>query len=159
MAVSPANRGPVITVLLCMHASVPAPAYRHTCSGGAVAKCVPSRCSERAAAGRRAGRRRRRRGIDKWPRVCLSGNTTKAYVWSHEQRHMEPLVAKSSAPIKLSSTVSNSGTGMCVCSGTKTYFICLFISVCLFISGDRVYDDLDGGVWITVECSMMQSLR
>lgn len=43
--------GPVITVL-CM------PVCRRrwpidTCSGGAVAKCVPSRCSERAAAGER----------------------------------------------------------------------------------------------------------
>jgi hypothetical protein len=38
----------------------------------------------------------------------------------------------------------------------KHIFICLFISVCLFISGDRVYDDLDGGVWITVEeCSVV----
>lgn len=44
----------------------------------------------------------------------------------------------------------------CASAVAQTYFICLFISVCLFISGDRVYDDLDGGVWITVEeCSVV----
>lgn len=60
-------------------------------------------------------------------------------------------MAKSSAPIKLSGTVLNSETGMCICSCrlqrvAQTNFIYL-LSIYIILANDRgresVYDDLD----------------
>lgn len=123
--------GPVNTVLLCMHASVPPPAYRHTCSGGAVAKCVPSRCSERAAAGRRAGRRRRRRGIDKWPRVCLSGNTTKHMFGAMSSGTWSPSWPKALRPLNYRALFRTLELA-CASAVAQTYFY-LFVYFCLFV--------------------------
>lgn len=63
---------------------------------------------------------------------------------------MEPLMAKSSAPIKLSGTVLNSETGMCICSvwHKQILFIYPFILFLRTRQRERVcmiYDDLEFG--------------
>ena len=45
---------------------------------------------------------------------------------------MEPLMAKSSAPIKLSGTVLNSETGMCICSVWHKQILFIYAFILFF---------------------------
>jgi hypothetical protein len=65
---------------------------------------------------------------------------------------MEPLMAKSSAPIKLSGTVLNSETGMCICSVWHKQILFIYPFILFLRTRQRerervcmIYDDLEFG--------------